>query len=116
MPLRPPCRGALRQRYPHFPPLRGARRELTGIPGSPPDVSNLPPGCPFEPRCAFAFDRCKVDRPELGPTAFDERGRSVACLRHERGEMLPPELAVRTDARDDVWRPPALEADSLDRA
>ena len=98
-----------------FPPLRGARRELTGIPGSPPDVSSLPPGGPFEPRCEFAFDRCRVDRPELGPTAFGERGRSVACLRHERGEVLPEELAIRTDARDDAWRPPAV-ADSLDPA
>lgn len=76
-----------------FPPLRGPRRELVGIPGAPPDVANLPPGCPFAPRCAYAMDACRVDRPALGPTALREPGRQVACLLHD-GE-LPPELALR---------------------
>ncbi len=82
-----------------FPPLRGPRRELTGIPGVPPDVSSLPPGCPFEPRCAFARDRCAVDRPVLGPTALREQGRSVACLLHDPDEPLPPELADHATPR-----------------
>ena len=30
-----------------FPSLRGPRRELTGIPGTPPDLLDPPPGCPF---------------------------------------------------------------------
>ncbi|MBK5249145.1 MAG: ABC transporter ATP-binding protein [Actinomycetales bacterium] len=78
-----------------FPPLRGPLRELTGIPGSPPDVSSLPPGCPFEPRCAFAVDRCAVEHPRLGPTAFGEKGRSVSCLLHDDATTLPVELAQR---------------------
>jgi peptide/nickel transport system ATP-binding protein len=41
-----------------FPSLRGARRSLAGIPGSPPDLRSLPPGCPFVPRCGFATDAC----------------------------------------------------------
>ncbi|QAY72712.1 ABC transporter ATP-binding protein [Agromyces protaetiae] len=68
-----------------FPPLRGARRELTGIPGSPPDLSKLGGGCPFRDRCAFAWDACTSVTPEL--TAPDVPGddprRSVSCLRHD---------------------------------
>ena len=40
---------------------RGA--ELTGIPGSPPDLSKLGGGCPFRDRCAFAFDACSKVKP-----------------------------------------------------
>jgi len=41
-----------------FPSLRGPRRELAGIPGSPPDLRNPPPGCPFLPRCDYGTDAC----------------------------------------------------------
>src|SRR5580700_833488 len=41
-----------------FPSLHGARRELTGIPGSPPDLRDPPQGCPFIPRCGFALPSC----------------------------------------------------------
>src|SRR6202021_2750728 len=41
-----------------FPSLRGPRRELVGIPGSPPDLGHPPPGCPFVPRCAYARPEC----------------------------------------------------------
>ncbi len=45
------------------------------IPGSMPRLSAIPPGCAFNPRCAFAFDRCRIERPE--PI---RRGRqAVAC-------------------------------------
>jgi oligopeptide/dipeptide ABC transporter ATP-binding protein len=41
-----------------FPSLRGERRQLSGIPGSPPDLRGDLAGCPFVPRCAFATDAC----------------------------------------------------------
>ena len=45
-----------------FPSLRGPRRELTGIPGTPPDLLDPPPGCPFLPRCTEGTDACaKID-------------------------------------------------------
>ena len=47
-----------------FPSLRGPRRELTGIPGTPPDLHNPPPGCPFLPRCTEGTDACS--RIEIG--------------------------------------------------
>jgi peptide/nickel transport system ATP-binding protein len=53
-PAHPYTRGLLNS----FPSLRGPRRELTGIPGSPPDLRDPPPGCPFVPRCGFAIPAC----------------------------------------------------------
>ncbi len=41
-----------------FPSLHGPRRDLAGIPGSPPDLRSLPPGCPFLPRCPHGTDAC----------------------------------------------------------
>jgi oligopeptide/dipeptide ABC transporter ATP-binding protein len=41
-----------------FPSLRGPRRELAGIPGSPPDLRQPPPGCPFLPRCGYGTQAC----------------------------------------------------------
>ncbi len=38
---------------------------LTAIPGQPPDLSELPPGCAYAPRCGQAFDRCLIERPSL---------------------------------------------------
>jgi len=54
-PAHPYTRGLLNS----FPSLHGPRRELAGIAGSPPDLRNLPPGCPFVPRCSFATDACR---------------------------------------------------------
>jgi peptide/nickel transport system ATP-binding protein len=39
-------------------------KRLPAIPGSPPDLANLPPGCAFAPRCALAADVCKTAPPE----------------------------------------------------
>lgn len=61
-----------------FPSLVGERRNLVGIPGSPPDLRFPPPGCAFEPRCPFARDECRQEAPSLevvGP------GAAVACWR-----------------------------------
>jgi len=49
-----------------FPSLRGPRRELNGIPGSPPDLRNPPPGCPFLPRCGYGH-AVHHPRHRLGP-------------------------------------------------
>jgi peptide/nickel transport system ATP-binding protein len=66
-----------------FPALRGPRRELAGIPGSPPDLAAMPAGCSFHPRCPAAFEPCAVKIPELGrPDTPDGGTRSVACWLH----------------------------------
>ncbi len=52
-----------------FPSLRGARRDLTGIPGSPPDLRHPPPGCPFLPRCTEGTEACASIEMRLEPVA-----------------------------------------------
>ena len=66
-----------------FPALRGPRRELAGIPGSPPDLRAMPAGCAFHPRCPHAFDPCSALVPVLGqPAGEGHPGRTVACWLH----------------------------------
>jgi peptide/nickel transport system ATP-binding protein len=66
-----------------FPALRGPRRELAGIPGSPPDLAGMPTGCSFHPRCPKAFDPCATNIPVLGrPDTPDGAARTVACWLH----------------------------------
>lgn len=47
------------------PTVTGGFEELASIPGSPPDLINLPSGCPFHPRCPFATSKCKTEEPPL---------------------------------------------------
>ena len=63
VPAHPYTQGLLRS----FPSLRGTRRELTGIPGSPPDLRDPKPGCPFIPRCGYATDACVSVDMSLAP-------------------------------------------------
>ena len=63
-----------------FPSLHGPRRELAGIPGSPPDLRNPPPGCPFLPRCSYGTDACTGVDMELRPVATSQDAEHVtAC-------------------------------------
>jgi oligopeptide/dipeptide ABC transporter ATP-binding protein len=48
-----------------FPDLAEPERKLSSIPGYPPRLDDLPPGCRFAPRCSLAFERCSVDAPRL---------------------------------------------------
>ena len=54
-----------------------ARPVLAAIPGSPPDPSALPAGCPFHPRCPYAREVCRERRPELRVLTG---GHRAACL------------------------------------
>jgi oligopeptide transport system ATP-binding protein len=51
---------------------------LSPIRGAPPDLLNIPPGCPFHPRCDFARQRCVDEVPPLEDMGED--GRASACL------------------------------------
>ncbi|MGA7834385.1 MAG: ABC transporter ATP-binding protein [Acidimicrobiales bacterium] len=75
-----------------FPPMHGERQELTGIPGSPPDLSDLPGGCAFHPRCPYAMDRCTTESPPLAKLGDDSR--YVACWLHvdDAHVVVPVEL------------------------
>jgi oligopeptide/dipeptide ABC transporter ATP-binding protein len=65
------------------PRLDEARRaRLDPIEGQPPDLSRLPPGCAFAPRCQFRVERCLAERPVLRPAGDD--GHVSACWEIER--------------------------------
>ena len=50
-----------------IPTLTGSRSRLEQIPGTMPRLSEIPPGCAFNPRCPLAFARCRAERPQLTP-------------------------------------------------
>jgi oligopeptide transport system ATP-binding protein len=50
--------------------------ELRTIPGQPPNLQRLPPGCAFNERCAWRFERCRVEEPAFRETG---NGRRKAC-------------------------------------
>jgi oligopeptide/dipeptide ABC transporter ATP-binding protein len=58
------------------------RERLTPIVGSPPSLTNLPPGCPFTPRCPLAQPICDEQEPELQIT--DSAAHLSACHFHEQ--------------------------------
>jgi oligopeptide/dipeptide ABC transporter ATP-binding protein len=66
--------------------------KLTPIKGSPPSLINLPPGCPFTPRCPIARERCDQDEPALSPAGA--MGHVAACHFHHElaGDVAAEEL------------------------
>jgi oligopeptide/dipeptide ABC transporter ATP-binding protein len=44
-------------------PKIGSKAALSTIPGQPPDLAHLPPGCAFAPRCPYALERCRTEEP-----------------------------------------------------
>ncbi len=48
-----------------FPDLSKPHSQLTSIPGYPPRLNALPPGCRFAPRCPEVFERCHIEQPLL---------------------------------------------------
>ncbi len=64
-----------------FPSIRGPRVPLTGIPGSPPNLASLPPGCRFAPRCPKVMTRCREESPEL----YHVNDALVRCFLHAEG-------------------------------
>jgi peptide/nickel transport system ATP-binding protein len=76
-PLHPYAKGLMGA----IPTLDSEAERLVQIPGSMPRLNAIPRGCAFNPRCAFAFARCHVERPEpIVPTGTNAApGHLVAC-------------------------------------
>jgi oligopeptide/dipeptide ABC transporter ATP-binding protein len=55
---------------------QAAGDKLVPIEGQPPNPLNMPPGCPFQPRCRYAVARCQREAPVLKPVSDSQ---SVAC-------------------------------------
>jgi peptide/nickel transport system ATP-binding protein len=78
---------------------------LRPIPGSPPSLVNMPPGCPFRPRCPLAYDRCETEEPPLAPVAVEH---AAAC--HRSAELV----GVGTELYAPTWADTADWADAPD--
>jgi peptide/nickel transport system ATP-binding protein len=76
-------------------PSLGVRNErLTQIDGAMPRLTEIPPGCAFNPRCTFKGQRCLVERPNLMPAGATQ----AACWLHDRGGVGAPILKETVDA------------------
>ena len=64
------------------PGLDEKKERLVGIPGMPPRLINLPPGCLFAPRCPQVMPQCAEITPVLQEPG-NQRGRQVACHLYE---------------------------------
>jgi peptide/nickel transport system ATP-binding protein len=69
-----------------IPSLAGRSARLTQISGSMPRLNAIPTGCAFHPRCAHAFARCRVERPERMPAG----GSEAACWLEAQGAAGAP--------------------------
>ena len=82
-PLHPYSRGLMEA----FPTVSGPRKELTGIPGSPPDLALPQEGCRFFDRCPVAMPHCAYTKPEL----YKVDHSLARCLIHAPNRGLPEE-------------------------
>jgi peptide/nickel transport system ATP-binding protein len=65
-------------------PEPGAARERIILSGDVPSPINPPKGCRFHTRCPYAFDRCRVEEPQLRPIADAVgEGHVTACHLHD---------------------------------
>jgi peptide/nickel transport system ATP-binding protein len=71
-PLHPYTQGLLSA----FPSIKAQKTRLISIPGSPPDLTNPPRGCRFNPRCKYAMEICRKTRPVLTEIS---KGHLTAC-------------------------------------
>jgi len=102
-------------------PRLGAPRgeRLVPIPGAPPSLTALPPGCPFAPRCPLAVDDCTVAEPALVP-ASGVPGHAAACIRTDQvaGRSAAEIYGVAVEATDpagDVDPPVVVRVRDLSR-
>jgi oligopeptide/dipeptide ABC transporter ATP-binding protein len=81
-------------------PDLGKSRRLVPIEGNPPSLIDLPPGCPFAPRCPLAQAICDEVEPELLPTTSPDH--VAACHFSDRLEGIKPSDLFQVTSVDDV--------------
>jgi peptide/nickel transport system ATP-binding protein len=75
--------------------LHGAFKEIVSIPGAPPNLRSVSPGCPFSARCPFAQPVCDSEVPELAEVA---PGHRSACHFRDRAAAMR-----ERSARPETW-------------
>ncbi|HTJ72462.1 MAG TPA: ABC transporter ATP-binding protein [Actinospica sp.] len=84
------------------------QQRLTPIQGSPPSLVNLPPGCPFTPRCPLAQDVCQSREPDL--EAVDGSGLGASATRVHLSACHFKEQVARQEPAD-LFKATARDAD-----
>jgi oligopeptide/dipeptide ABC transporter ATP-binding protein len=84
-----------------MPRLDTTGEKLTPIHGSPPSLINLPPGCPFSPRCPMSRPHCDEEEPGLQPAG--SMGHVAAChyWKELAGDVAAEEI-FQTDSIDAI--------------
>ena len=80
-----------------FPDLTRPEKRLVGIAGTPPRLDDMPPGCPFAPRCPYVFDRCVTEVPPAYPLSH---GRRASCFLVEPGHERRPTVQATPELAD----------------
>ncbi|PIQ82383.1 MAG: peptide ABC transporter ATP-binding protein [Candidatus Omnitrophica bacterium CG11_big_fil_rev_8_21_14_0_20_64_10] len=65
-----------------LPPVGRGKQTPAAIPGSVPDLAQIPAGCPFHPRCPEAFEKCRSAEPKLRPLP-SQPTQQVSCWARE---------------------------------
>jgi oligopeptide/dipeptide ABC transporter ATP-binding protein len=74
------------------PTLERRQDRMLSIEGQPPDVRNIPPGCPFAPRCTYRREICEREYPAV--TGLGD-GHQVACWAIDEITARPPAVGVQ---------------------
>ena len=95
-----------------IPRIGDERRRLQTIPGTMPDLIELPPGCSFHPRCPFAEEACTRMEPALldpatGEPATIDAERGAACLEYSGDLSGGLDYEVRVDDSSDAVDAPS---------
>ncbi len=91
-------------------PRLGSKEKLLAIPGQPPDLATLPPGCAFHPRCPEALPDCSAKQPPEVPLAEVVVG---AVLARRSATHRTSQTHSRATARRTAMPQPLLEIDGL---
>lgn len=75
---------------------------LVPIPGAPPQLVNLPAGCPFAPRCPLVIDDCLTAEPALTDIGI---GHTAACIRTDQvqGRTAAEIYGMSTHSANEDW-------------
>jgi oligopeptide transport system ATP-binding protein len=74
-------------------PTADRSQDLIPIPGTPPDATDPPEGCPFTARCRYAMQICADEMPEY--TSFSEEHRAACWLHHQMAPKVEPPARVK---------------------
>jgi oligopeptide/dipeptide ABC transporter ATP-binding protein len=72
--------------------------QLTPIRGAPPSLINLPPGCPFSPRCPMSRPNCDSDEPALRPVAGIDHVAACHYAEELAGDVAAAEVFETAEA------------------